>query len=81
MANQYIIELTDPKRVKFWEDLLAQLDFVKVKKASTTKPLKKTKEEQEFQDGLRQALEEVKDDISGKRKMQSARSFLDELRG
>lgn len=78
MADRYIIELTDRKYRKFWEELLAQLDFVKV--APTVKPLKKTKKEAEFQEGLREALEEMEDDLGGKRKMQSAKDFLHELR-
>lgn len=81
MADRYIIELTDRKYRKFWEELLAQLDFVIVKPAATAKPLKKTRKEAEFQEGLREALQEVKDDLSGKRKMQSAKDFLHELRG
>lgn len=81
MADRYVIELTDRKYRKFWEELLAQLDFVKVEPAAKTKPLKKTKQEVEFQKGLREALQEMKDDLSGKRKMQSAKDFLHELRG
>ena len=80
MADQFIIEVTDPTQVKFVEELLAHFDFVKFKRTTSAKPLKKTKKEKEFQDGLREALSEVNDDLKGKRKMQSARSFLDELR-
>lgn len=79
MANQYIIELTDPKRIKFWEDLLAQLDFVKVKKAANAKPLKKTKWEKDFQDGLKRSFKEIEDDLSGKRKLPTLKDALNGL--
>jgi hypothetical protein len=88
MAARYVIELTDQGRRQFWEELLAQLDFVKVQQpakparpAGGPKPLKKTKKEKKFQDGLRAAIQEMKDDLSGKKKLRSAREFLDELRG
>lgn len=81
MSARYIIELTDRKHVKFWEELLAQLDFVKVERSADAVPLKKTKKEKKFQEDLREALNEIKEDLTGKRKMGSARSFLDELRG
>ena len=80
MSTRYIIELTDRKHVKFWEELLAQLTFVKVERPDDQGALKKTKKESELQDDLREGLHEIKDDLTGKHKMQSARAFLDELR-
>ncbi|HMN06519.1 MAG TPA: hypothetical protein PKD45_12400 [Flavobacteriales bacterium] len=81
MAERYIIELTEPGRRKFWEELLSQLDFIKVTPPAKAKPVKKTKKEKEFQDGLREAILEMKEDLAGRKKMQSARDFLDELQG
>lgn len=81
MAERYIIELTEPGRRKFWEELLSQLDFIKVTSPAKAKPVKKTKKEKEFQDGLREAILEMKEDLAGRKKMQSARDFLDELQG
>jgi len=81
MASRYIIELTDKGRRKFWEELLAQLDFVKVEQPAKPKALKKTKKEKEFQDGLREAIQEMKDDLSGKKKLPSLKEALDGLRG
>ncbi|MFT3885903.1 MAG: hypothetical protein QM724_10880 [Flavobacteriales bacterium] len=81
MAARYIIELTDQGRRQFWEELLAQLDFVKVQQPAKPKPLRKTKKEKEFQDGLRAAIQEMKDNLSGKKKLPSLKEALDELRG
>lgn len=80
MAQRYVIELTDKKKRKFLEELLAQLDFLKVETTIKKKPTKKTPNEERFMKGLKGAVKEMKDDIAGKRKMQSARDFVDELR-
>ena len=80
MALRYVIELTDKKKRKFLEELLAQLDFVKVETTTKRKATKKTPNEERFVKGLKGAIKEMKDDISGKRKMQSARVFVDGLR-
>ncbi len=51
------------------------------KKKNKPKPKRKfTKQEQEFIDGLKQALLEVKLHQEGKIKLQSAREFLEDLR-
>lgn len=80
MAERYVIELTDGKHRKFFEELLAQLAFVKVEGPSTRNALKLTKKEKEFMDGLREAVQEMKDDLSGKKKLPSLKEALDELR-
>ena len=77
MADRYIIELTDRKYRKFWEELLAQLDFVKV--APTVKPLKKTKKEAEFQEGLRRSIKAMEEDLSGKKPLPTLKEALHEL--
>ena len=81
MEARYVITLTDPKQQDFWEQLLSNLDFVKVESPAKRKPLKLTKKEQKFMDDLLASVQEMKDDLSGKKKLQSARAFLDELRG
>lgn len=77
MADRYIIELTDRKYRKFWEELLAPLDFVKVKPAA--KPLKKTKKEAEFQEGLRRSIKAMEDDPSGKKPLPTLKEALHAL--
>lgn len=80
MAARYLITITDPKQRKFFEELIAHLDFVKVE-VPVDKPKRKwTKKEKEFMEGLRESIQEMKDDLSGKKKLKSARAFLDELR-
>ena len=81
MAARYVIELTDLKHRKFLEELLAQLSFVKVERASASKPIKWTKKEIAFKESLRRSIKEMKDDLSGKRKLPSLKEALDELRG
>lgn len=80
MEARYIITLTDPDKRELWEQLLENLAFVKVEGPTKKKPLKLTKKEKEFMEGLRESIQEMKDDISGKKKLKSARAFLDELR-
>lgn len=80
MAARYLITLTDPKQRKFFEDLIAHFDFLKVETPSSAPKRKWTKKEKEFMEGLRESVQEMKDDLSGKKKLRSARAFLDELR-
>lgn len=79
MADQFIIEVTDPTQIKFVEELLAHFDFVKFKRASKPKVLKKTKVEKEFQESLKRSFKEIEDDISGKRKMPTLKEALNGL--
>ena len=80
MEARYVITLTDPKQQDFWEQLLSNLDFVKVESPATRKPLKLTKKEKEFMEGLRESIQEMKDDISGKKKLPSLKEALNQLR-
>jgi hypothetical protein len=80
MAARYLITLTDPKQRKFFEELIGHLDFVKVE-VPVDKPKRKwTKKEKEFMEGLRESIQEMKDDISGKKKLPSLKEVLHELR-
>ncbi len=80
MAARYVITLKDPEQQEFWEQLLAKLDFVEVEVSEERKPLKLSAKAQEFLKGLKESVQEMKDDISGKKKLRSAKSFIDELR-
>jgi len=80
MAARYLITLTDPKQRKFFEELIAHFDFLKVEKPSSTPKRKWTKKEKEFMDGLRESIQEMKDDLSGKKKLPSLKEALHELR-
>ena len=81
MAARYLITLTDPKQRKFFEELIAHFDFLKVETSTAAPKRKWTKKEKEFMESLRESIQEMKDDLSGKKKLRSARAFLDELRG
>lgn len=50
------------------------------KQPTAPKPLKKTRKEIRFQEGLREAIQEMKDDLAGKRKMRSLEEALEEMR-
>lgn len=80
MAARYLITLTDPKQREFFEELIAHFDFLKVESPATQSKRKWTKKEKAFMEGLREAVQEMKDDLSGTKKLRSAREFLDELR-
>ncbi len=81
MAARYHITLTDPKRRKFFEELIAQFDFLEVVGPDTAPKRKWTKKEKEFMEGLRESIQEMKDDLSGKKKLRPLKEVLDELRG
>ncbi len=79
MAARYLNTLTDPMQRKFFEELIAHFDFVKVE-VPVDKPKRKwTKKEKEFMDGLRESIQEMKDDISGK-KLPPLKEAFHELR-
>ncbi|MCU0320097.1 MAG: hypothetical protein MUE88_08465 [Flavobacteriales bacterium] len=80
MAARYLITLTDPKQRKFFEELIGHLDFVKVEVPVDNPKRKWTKKEKEFMEGLRESIQEMKDDISGKKKLPSLKEVLHELR-
>ena len=81
MEARYLITLTDPKQRKFFEDLIAHFDFLKVEGQATEPKRKWTKKEKEFMEGLRESIQEMKDDLNGKKKLRSLKEALNELRG
>ncbi len=81
MAARYLITLTDPKQRKFFEELIAHFDFLKVETPASEPKRKWTKKEKEFMEGLRESIQEMKDDLSGKKKLRTLKEALDELRG
>ena len=81
MEARYLITLTDPKQRKFFEELIAQFDFPKVEGQATAPKRKWTKKEKEFMEGLRESIQEMKDDLNGKKKLRSLKEALNELRG
>jgi hypothetical protein len=80
MAIRYIVTLTDPKKKAFWEELLSHLKFVEVERVKKHKKRKWTKKKKKFMEGLRGSIQEMKDDLSGKKKLPSARSVIDQLK-
>lgn len=80
MEARYIITVTDPKQRKFFEELLARFDFLKVERPAPAPKRKWTKKEKEFMEGLRESIQEMKDDIAGKKKLPSLKEALHELR-
>jgi len=85
--TRLIIDITDPKREKKVAEALLKLGGVEVVRAEAI-PDKASKgkakrvlsaKEKRFVAELRQALKELGDHVSGKRKFQSAREFLNGL--
>jgi len=62
------------KDYAFFMKLVKSLDFVQVKDKAQKPPTK-----EEFLNGLREAVEEVKQIKAGKKKASSLKEFLDEL--
>lgn len=85
--TRLIIDITDPKKEKEVAEVLIKLGGVEVVRAEaspgkTAKGMVKrvlTAKEKRFVAELRQALKEVGDHASGKRKFQPAREFLNGL--
>jgi len=80
MAARYLITLTDPNQRKFFEELIGHFDFLKVEGPGSEPTRKWTKKEKEFMEGLSESIQEMKDDISGKKKLPSLKDVLHELR-
>lgn len=80
MGKRYIIELKDDARQGFLEELLGQLDFVRLRPDRPAKPLKLTKQERKMRDDLRAAVKEMRDDLSGKRRLPTLKEAIHELR-
>lgn len=85
--TRLIIDITDPRKEKEVADALLKLGGVEVVRAEaipdqTRKGTIKrtlTAKEKRFVAELRQSLKELGDHVSGKRKFQPAREFLNEL--
>jgi len=87
--TRLIIHINDPKQEKVVEDLLDKVkgieverDPAKPKKKSTTRVKPKQRKapaEEKFMRELTQAMKEVKEHISGKKKLGLARDLLNEL--
>ena len=69
-----LLDIPDNKSAFFME-LLQNLPFIHAEKVEDDN----VRSEEEFFDGLQEAIEEVKLAKEGKIKLQSAREFLDEL--
>ena len=86
--GRLIIDIHDPKKERKVAEILLSIDGVVVERAmaipkSSAKgkkiARKLTPGEKRFVSELRQALKELNDHITGKKKFQSAREFLHEL--
>ncbi|MCC6937279.1 MAG: hypothetical protein IT226_03580 [Flavobacteriales bacterium] len=86
--GRLIIDIHDPKKEKEVAEILLGIDGVVVERAMAIPKRsakgkkvarKLTPGEKRFVSELRQALKEVNDHVTGKKKLQSARAFLHEL--
>lgn len=88
--RQLLVSITIPDKEKLVTDILHEIEGVEVERLS--KPTKVngnskdkakkralTVKEKRFMAEITQAVQEVKDHFSGKKKLQSAREFLNEL--
>lgn len=80
MAARYLITLTDPSQREFFEELIGHFDFLQLEGPDTKPKRTWTKKEREFMEGLRESIQEMKDDLSGKKKLPSLKEALHELR-
>ena len=75
------ITLSVPDReYAFFIKVIKAFNFVKIEKTKTVKEFVPTPEQLEWVEGLKSALEEVEEHQQGKKKLQSAREFLRELK-
>ncbi len=74
--EQLVLKIKDSSKRNILLELLQQLDFVEI---SIPKVQKKTKAQQEFIDGMKDALNDVELHLQGKKQLQTAKDFLDEL--
>lgn len=84
MGEELVIRLKNKRKRKFLLELLDELDFVEVVKTTDKKNGKQPKqkftpEQQEFIDGLKEALHEVDLHMQGKIELPDARELLKEL--
>ena len=83
-----IIHINDPKKEKEVAEILLSVSGVEIerveaspKKSANGKTIKRklTERERRFVAELRQAIREVNASVAGKKKLRSARAFLNEL--
>jgi len=83
-----IIHVNDPKKEKEVAEILLSVGGVEIERAEASpkktakgKTIKRklTERERRFVAELRQAIREVNASVAGKKKLQSARAFLNEL--
>lgn len=81
--QQLILNIKDESQLPFLTELLAHFDFVEVLKPqngnSQRRERKLTAAEQEFVDGLKQALREVELHQQGKIQLKTARELYQEI--
>lgn len=80
--RELLVRITNPDKEKLVTDILHEIEGVAVERIPKTIKAKKRKltaKEQRFVADIKQAVKEVKDHLAGKRKLQSAREFLNEL--
>jgi len=70
LMQRVVLDIPDNK-INFFMELVKNLGFKKVQRLS--------KEQKEFVDELNSALNEVEEHLQGKKKLQNARDFLNEL--
>ena len=77
--KQITLHIPD-REYSFFMRLLKSFAFVEVKKTKTLEEFKPTPEQLEWAEGLKSALQEVELHQQGKKKLQSAREFLMEMK-
>lgn len=88
--KHYLVSIIDPGKEKLVTDILHEIEGVEVERIpkparvngqpkSKAKKRVYTAKEKRFMAEITQAVQEVKDHISGKKKLRSAREFLNEL--
>jgi hypothetical protein len=76
--TQVTLDIQDSK-LNFFLELIKNFDFVKVKDEPTIDGKKLTREQIEFVNGLREALNDVELHMQGKKKLKTIDQLLDEL--
>ena len=85
MTDQILITIKDRNKQNFLLELLKEFDFVEIELKSaqdsvdTQKTTPLTPEQQDFVDGLKQALKDVQLHQQGKLKLKSYDEFIKEL--
>jgi hypothetical protein len=73
--KQLTIRIADEK-LSFFKELLKNFNFIQL---TEVKDLDLSVEQQEYVEGIKSSLNQVDQHIEGKIRLQSAKSFLDEL--